>query len=66
MEKKKEKINLQSLNEQNFEIKLSLRKKKMFNEMMQKRLDSFSSNFSFSDVNQFPINSSLVNEDYAK
>ena len=72
MEKKKEKINLQSLNEQNFEIKLSLRKKKMFNEMMQKRLDSFSSNFSFSDVNQFPINSSLnfftslVNEEYAK
>ena len=66
MEKKKEKINLQALNEQNFEIKLSLRKKKMFNEMMQKRLDSFSSNFSFSDVNQFPINSSLVNEEYAK
>ena len=45
MEKKREKINLQSLNEQTFEIKLLLRKKKMFNEMMQKRLDSFSSNF---------------------
>ena len=72
MENKKEKINLELLKEHNFEIKLSLRKKKMFNEMMQKRLYSFSSNFSFCEVNQFPINSSLnfftaiVNEDFSK
>ena len=72
MESKKEKINLELLKEHNFEIKLSLRKKKMFNEMMQKRLDSFSNNFSFCEVNQFPINSSLnfftsiVNEDFSK
>ena len=72
MESKKEKINLELLKEHNFEIKLSLRKKKMFNEMMQKRLDSFSNNFSFCEVSQFPINSSLnfftsiVNEDFSK
>lgn len=72
MENKKEKINLELLKEHNFEIKLSLRKKKMFNEMMQKRLYSFSNNFSFCEVNQFPINSSLnfftaiVNEDFSK
>ena len=40
MEKKKEKINLQSLNEKNSKIKLSISKKKIFNEIMEKSIDS--------------------------
>ena len=60
--KKEEKFTLKALNQQKFEFELSLRKKKMFTEMMQKRLNTSSKLLSVvdnSEVNPFHINSNV-------
>ena len=60
--KKEEKFTLKALNQQKFEFELSLRKKKMFTEMMQKRLNTSSKILNYIDiaeVNPFHINTTI-------